>query len=171
MRHHPLYKRILVPFDGSAPANRGVDEAARLAKMMGGQLRLLYVIDQAPLLKLDRKIEISIESLRHMREGGLAILYAAASRIQNQGLSVSTVLATNVTLRLADQVLENAKDWQADLLVLGTQSRQRIPRKLLGSDADEIIRAADIPILFVRGSLECALETPKVVPMLYEEHA
>ena len=166
-----MYKRILVPVDGSSPANCGVDEAGRLAKITGGQLRILHVIDQAPLLGLDWSMGLSLENLRLMREGGLAILYAAASRVQDTGLQVSTVLATNVSLRLADQVLDQAEDWQADLIVLGTHGRRGVPRKLLGSDADEIIRLANIPLLFVRGSLHSEAHMSKVAPAVYEEHA
>ena len=166
-----MYKRILVPVDGSSPANCGVDEAGRLAKLTGGQIRILHVIDQAPLLGLDWSMGLSVENLQLMREDGLAILYAAASRVQNTGLQVSTVLATNVSLRLADQVLDQADDWQADLIVLGTHSRRGVPRKLLGGDADDIIRLVNIPLLFVRGSLHSEAHMHKAAPTVYEEHA
>ena len=37
-----MYQRILVPVDGSPTAEQGLDEAIKLARLTGGQLRLLY---------------------------------------------------------------------------------------------------------------------------------
>lgn len=41
-----MYQRIFVPIDGSAPANAGLEEAIRLARVSGGTLRVAYVLDE-----------------------------------------------------------------------------------------------------------------------------
>ena len=40
-----MYKRILVPIDGSVTSNAGLDEAARLSKLCGASLRLIHIVD------------------------------------------------------------------------------------------------------------------------------
>jgi nucleotide-binding universal stress UspA family protein len=49
-------------------------------------------------------------------------------------------------------VIEQAKLWNADLIVLGTHGRRGVKRLMLGSDAEQIIRMAPVPVLLVRGS-------------------
>lgn len=41
-----MYQRILVPIDGSPTSTQGLDEAIRLAKVKGGRIRLLHVLDE-----------------------------------------------------------------------------------------------------------------------------
>ena len=43
-----MYKRILVPFDGSPTSNAGLDEAVKLARLTGASIRLVHVLDHLP---------------------------------------------------------------------------------------------------------------------------
>jgi nucleotide-binding universal stress UspA family protein len=47
-------------------------------------------------------------------------------------------------------VIEQAKAWGADLIVIGTHGRRGVGRLLLGSDAEQIVRMAPVPVLLVR---------------------
>jgi nucleotide-binding universal stress UspA family protein len=58
--------------------------------------------------------------------------------------------------RIADLVVDQAKKWHADLIVIGTHGRRGISRVLLGSDAEQIVRAAPTPVLLVRARGETA---------------
>ncbi|MCG3189202.1 MAG: hypothetical protein LKCHEGNO_01488 [Burkholderiaceae bacterium] len=60
-----MYERILVPVDGSAASDRGLDEALALAAKFGSKIRLLHVIDEASLgLRGDR-------AERHLHRAGV----------------------------------------------------------------------------------------------------
>jgi nucleotide-binding universal stress UspA family protein len=63
--------------------------------------------------------------------------------------------------RLAEVVNKEVQSYHADLIVLGTHGRRGIGRVLLGSGAEQIIRAALVPVLVIRGSEEAAMETVK----------
>ena len=52
--------------------------------------------------------------------------------------------------RLGDTVADAARDWGADLVVLGTHGRRGVGRVLLGSGAEQVIRCASVPVLIVR---------------------
>ena len=53
--------------------------------------------------------------------------------------------------RLGETVATEAREWQADLIVVGTHGRKGIGRVFLGSGAEQIIRLAPVPILVIRG--------------------
>jgi nucleotide-binding universal stress UspA family protein len=54
----------------------------------------------------------------------------------------------------ADLILEQAKEWHANLIVMGTHGRRGLLRLAMGSDAEQVVRAARIPVLLVRGQTE-----------------
>jgi nucleotide-binding universal stress UspA family protein len=64
-------------------------------------------------------------------------------------VEVDTVLHEPVTKRVADEVLREAKRWEADLIVMGTHGRRGVQRLVLGSDAEQVVRQAEIPVLLV----------------------
>ena len=61
--------------------------------------------------------------------------------------SEETQVATGQT---AEVILEAARTWKADLIVMGTQGRQGLTRLVLGSVADAVVRGAEIPVMTVR---------------------
>ena len=60
------------------------------------------------------------------------------------------VESANEGMRIADVILEEAKNWQADLLVSGTHGRSGLQHLLMGSVAEGIVRNSPIPILLIR---------------------
>jgi nucleotide-binding universal stress UspA family protein len=52
--------------------------------------------------------------------------------------------------RVSDAILEAAKKWRADLIVMGTHGWRGLNRLLLGSDAERVLRGVSVPLLLVR---------------------
>ncbi len=71
--------------------------------------------------------------------------------------SEETQVATGQT---AEVILEAARTWKADLIVMGTQGRQGLTRLVLGSVADPVVRGADIPVMTVRERREASEQSP-----------
>ena len=67
------------------------------------------------------------------------------------GVAVEGTLREVVAGRVCDLVQEAAVAWPADLIVIGTHGRRGVQRLLLGSDAEQILRSATVPVLLVRG--------------------
>ena len=152
-----MYQRILVPIDGSPTAQLGLAEAIRLAQMSGGQLRLLHVIDELSIVMGMAPYATPQEDLfSAMREQGEAVLAQAREQAVSQHVAADVVLLESFGGLLADQVVAQAKSWPADLIVLGTHGRRGIGRMLLGSDAEQVLRNAPVPVLLVRGQAETA---------------
>jgi nucleotide-binding universal stress UspA family protein len=149
-----MYQRILVPVDGSATSNCGIDEAIRLAKMAGGRLRLVHVVDG---LVLSTGLELaSCDVIGILTEAGAETLSAAKAKVEASGIAVDTFLSEAFNERVCDVVVAQARQWNADLIVIGTHGRRGVGRLLIGSDAEQIVRAAPVPVLVVRPAAEAA---------------
>lgn len=146
-----MYERILVPVDGSPCSNAGLAEAMKLAKLTGAQLRLLHVVDQMPFaMSAEGYSAISGDVLSLLREAGEEILQQGREQAVAAGIATDTVMFDSLAGRVADRVAEQASQWPADLVVLGTHGRRGVRRMLLGSDAEQVLRTAPVPVLLVR---------------------
>ncbi len=146
-----MFQRILVPVDGSDASSHALSTAMSLARQSGGQLRLIHVMEDAAYLAgYDPTGAAAGELFKAAREGGERILAADRDRVQAEGLPVDTVFVDQLGHRLAQSVADAARDWGADLVVVGTHGRRGISRLMLGSGAEEIIRLAPVPVLVAR---------------------
>ncbi|CAN5880555.1 universal stress protein [soil metagenome] len=147
-----MYQRILVPFDGSPTSEHGLDEAIRLARLTGARLRLIHVLDD--LLYVSGFETCSVyasDVVPFMRQRGEAMLQAARSRAEQTGVVAETLLLEGISPRLSEVIDEQVKSWGADLIVIGMHGRRGIGRLMLGSDAEQVVRTASVPVLLVRG--------------------
>lgn len=146
-----MYERILVPVDGSATSAAGLTEAIKLATLTGAQIRLLHVVDNMPLaMSAEGYGAMTADLLSLLGEAGQQILQAARERVAAAGIAVDTVIFDILGGRVCDRVAEQAAEWKADLIVLGTHGRRGVGRMLLGSDAEQVLRTSPVPVLLVR---------------------
>lgn len=146
-----MYQRILVPVDGSECADRGLSEAMSMARLTGGRLRLVHVIDE-PFAALGSAgaIGASADLISLAREAAQQILADASAKVRSAGIAVDSVLLDTFDGRLCDLIVDEAKRSSSELLVLGTHGRRGASRFLLGSDAEQIVRVSPVPVLLVR---------------------
>lgn len=147
------YKRILVPVDGSPTSNNGLDEAARLARSSGSKLLLLHVVDDMVAFSSPDGAGVNVV-LDALRESGQSALAAAAERARRAKLQAETVLLEKATGRIDEAIVEQAKRWRADLIVMGTHGRRGMNRLLLGSNAELVIRNSTVPVLLVPSQMK-----------------
>lgn len=145
-----MYQHILVPVDGSPVSRIGLAEAIRLAQTTGGQIRLLHMVDALSVATAVGVYAISADVIDQLRADGEQLLQEARAQALAAGVAADTVLDEGVRGRLADWVVEQARSWPADVVVLGTHGRRGIGRLLLGSDAEQVLRMAPVPVLLVR---------------------
>jgi len=146
-----MYRRILVPVDGSKTAARGLGEAIRLAKNQRARLRLVHVVDKMAIVGV---VEAGMDPkpvLARLARSGRALLERSQRTAKKLGVDAEMAFYKPVTKRVADSILREAKKWRADLIVMGTHGRRGVPRLVLGSDAEQVVRLAEVPVLLVRG--------------------
>jgi nucleotide-binding universal stress UspA family protein len=143
------YKRILVPVDGSETAAKGLNAAINLAKESGGRLLLLHVVDEYPAFA-SPEIGVSVGPiLEALRETGRQTLEGIVAGVRNPVVAPESKLVENFGGRVADAIVQEAVDWKADLIVIGTHGRRGVNRALMGSDAEVVVRYSPIPVLLV----------------------
>lgn len=154
-----MYKHILVAVDGSETATLALKEALRLSKDQKAQLRLIHVLDNSSvsLAMADASLQDArlIDDLNNaLHKAGEDILSAAATVVRQDGIEPETIIKTVEALgaRIAEIIEEEATNWPADLIVIGTHGRRGVRRLLLGSVAEGVVRIATKPVLLVRGT-------------------
>ena len=147
-----MYKKILVPVDGSDPSMLGLQHAILLAKDQKAALRLLHVVHDYLVADGRHGLARSGEMLRELREQGQAILDDAVSRARKQGVEADIDTVESPMGPVGAVISECAEQWGADLIVLGTHGRRGIRRLVMGSDAEYVVRTAPVPVLLVRGT-------------------
>jgi len=142
-----MYRRILVPVDGSETSNRAVVAALQMARENGGRIRLVHALDELAYLS---GYEYSADLLKAARDEGARVLEAAQSMAQSASVPADGRLVETAGRRLGELVAEEARNWEADLVVVGTHGRRGMSRILLGSGAEQVLRLAPVPVLAVR---------------------
>jgi len=142
-----MYKKILVPLDGSELAKRGLEEAERLAKFFEAEIVLFQVVPFMPIYGSPELVTPLIvdEKQKEAVEKYLATL---AEELKRMGFRVTFMVKTGQ--QVAAEIIDFAKEVGADLIVMSTHGRSGITRWVLGSTAHKVIIRAETPILLIR---------------------
>lgn len=149
-----MYQRILVALDGSETSLRGLSEAIRVAKGTGARLLLVHVLN-ALVLESEIASTAYYQALADaLRESGTKILDHAATLAREAGVSFEQTLVEKIGAYASHEIIAQAKEWNADLIVLGTHGRRGLKRLVMGSDAEMVLRRSPVPVLMVRDQPE-----------------
>jgi len=146
-----MYQRILIAVDGSDLSNHALQEAIALAQNLHAALRIVHVVDEVTLNWEGEYADMSAVQ-ESFRESGQRILEKAQNIAREAGMEHEAKLLEIQTFghRISDLIVEEAKDWPADLIVVGTHGRRGLHDVLLGSVSDGVVRRASVPVLLVR---------------------
>jgi nucleotide-binding universal stress UspA family protein len=140
--------------DGSATSLRGLDEAVKVAKASRGQLLLVHVVNEIVMTPEYLPAAYYDRIFQSLRESGLKLLEQAADQVSRADLSCEQKLVEIAGARVADEIVKQASEWSADLIVMGTHGRRGLNRLALGSDAELVLRLSAVPLLLVRDGPE-----------------
>jgi len=145
------YRKIVVAVDGSPASGKGLREAIRLAKAARAKLFIVHVVDEFQAFSaMDGMVALPDTLLPALRAGGKRILDRATAQAAKSGVAAQGVLREVVGGPAADPIVREARKLGADLIVLGTHGRRGVRRLVLGSDAEQVVRSASVPVLLVR---------------------
>ena len=140
-----MYKRIVLAVDLAepTPAPKGLTEAVELAKAAGGELRLVNVQPVIPATFMEYvPVDFDVEQANRAKEALDAILASV-------DLPAERKSAVARAGGIYHELLQEASDWGADLIVVGSH-RPVMSDYLLGSNAKTIVRHAQCSVLVVR---------------------
>jgi nucleotide-binding universal stress UspA family protein len=143
------YAKILVAIDGSGASARGLAEAMKLAKSEGAELCIVHVVNEiqvhAPPVGAP-----PVDLGPVLLDQGKRLLEDAVAQAAREGLKAKPILVDRPAGRSAEAIVAEAARQGADLIVLGTHGRRGVSRLVLGSDAEQVVRSAAVPVLLVK---------------------
>ena len=146
------FRRIVVCTDFSETGDRAVAKAFALASDEDCMIYLLHAVEPPPTLNPLYAHYYSVPSyspsvLKQIVETSQKKLQSLIpDHIQNTGIKVEIQVPLGEPVA---EILQVAKEWPADILVVGTHGRRGISRALLGSVAEKLVRLAECPVLVV----------------------
>lgn len=149
-----MYKKILVPIDGSDTSLRGLNEAMKLAKDQGAKIRLIHIVNELMVVASYEGTIYSGELIQALRDSGQKILNKAQQSVAAAGVQVEVELLEAHGGQAGNAIIKDAEQSLADIIVLGTHGRRGLSRLVMGSDAEQVVRQARVPVLLVRNPSE-----------------
>ena len=145
-----MYKKLLVPLDGSELSECSLEHVKAVAKgCQAKEAVLLQVIEPDPQV-----IDIGVSSERWYRDAQAKVqaevkkyISQVADKLKKEGVAAKGVVIQG---RAADEILDYATKNQMDLIIMSTHGRSGVSRWVFGSVAEKVIRHSTLPILIVR---------------------
>lgn len=151
-----MYDNILIPTDGSDPANRAAEHGFELAEQHDATVHLLYVVElpNQGLGGASGGIEggfpvLDQEVLPALEEQAESLMDDLAEQAADFDLEATTAVRNGGT---PAELLQYSDEHGIDLIVMGTHGRRGVERVLLGSVTERVVRTADVPVLVVRSN-------------------
>ena len=142
-RHNPYFRKLLVGFDGSEPAERATAVAMELAECLDTEI-LLFAVAQPP--EPATLVEVKAV-LDNAREHYLKDLDRIVRRATNRGLSIQTEIVVG---HPAEQIIHRADMGGFNLILLGHRGTSRLRRLITGSTSERVLKHAHCPVMIVR---------------------
>ncbi len=134
--------RLLLPVDGSRFSRRAADRALALAAASGSSLLVVSALDAPPGFAAEVP-EVARDLLNNLED----LAAGVAQKARDQGLACQTRVAVGSAYRL---ILDQASEWDAGLIVMGSHGRTGLKRLLMGSVTERVVGEAPCPVLVVK---------------------
>jgi nucleotide-binding universal stress UspA family protein len=146
-----MYANILVAVDGSEASKYAVNEAIQIAKLSGGKLTAVYVLDQSAAFTYAGACDPHLLT-DTARQVGRGFLDKACAKMQKFAVTGdSEIIETQgIGEDVATCLARCAAQFRADLVVMGTHGRRGMRRMVIGSVAERFVRQSTCPVLLIR---------------------
>jgi nucleotide-binding universal stress UspA family protein len=139
-----MFDKILVAVDHSEVSDRALDAARELALLSRGEVWVLHLREREVAVKTG--VSLSNES---MDEASAAVA-AAVDKLTAAGVKAHGDVGTTLFGYAARNIVDDAKEHDVDVIVMGSRGRGDLAGLILGSTAHKVIHLADRPVLIVR---------------------
>lgn len=145
-----MFKKILVPVDGSKYSINAGRKALSLAARHGGTVTFLHVINNTQIFSMGPSHEPPVVTetvIEGLKEGGNKILKRTLQFMDRNDVPIETELAWGLP---AQVIVDRAREKPYDLIVIGSRGLGAIGGLLLGSVSDRVAKLASCPVMIVK---------------------
>ena len=142
-----MFKRILVPTDGSDITTKAVQTAIGMAKVMGAQIQVISVKEPFPYSAISEMQPVPPQEFFDAQER------VAAARVKEATDAAKGVTCHGHTVEALhpwEAILDHAKAQGCDLIVMASHGRRGVSALLLGSETQKVLTHGRLPVLVVR---------------------
>ena len=145
-------KKILVPTDFSKSSELALEAAITLAQKFASSIVLMhaYQLPVYPYPITANALVSPSDLLNHVEHGARAALETAAAAHRDCGVVITTTLKAGAPW---EEIIRAAREIDAGLIVIGSRGLRGLPRALLGSTAERVVRYSPIPVMAFHGPL------------------
>lgn len=144
------FKHILVATDFHASSQRAVETASELASLSGADVVVEHTFEAPSYAYVGAEYAMG-EVFRTLEEEAQKSLDGVVRALRAKGVNARGVLCRGPAWK---HIIETAKEASADVIVIGTHGRTGVPRALIGSVAEKVVRMSPVPVLTVHGQPE-----------------
>jgi nucleotide-binding universal stress UspA family protein len=141
-----MYDRILIPTNGSAPAEKGANHAIELAAALGATVHALYVADLPGVPRALALRDDEEEVRERYREHGKEVTGDVRDVAADAGIECVTAMKSG---SVHEEIADYAEDEDIDMIVMGTAYRGKVGA-LFGGEAEKVVRTSTVPVTTVR---------------------
>ena len=149
-----MFRRIVVPLDGSKVAEGVLPHVRELAEREGAEVVLVRVVQPKEIARASYVVPLGAARIseRDLTKSAHKYLARISEGLQGQGISTQSVVVTGA--RVAETIVDWACGHNVDLIALMSHGLGRAARWVFGSVAEGLLQASPIPVLVVRASNE-----------------
>lgn len=141
--------RTMVAIDGSKSSEVTLRALATQFNPLDTTMRVLHVVEPITIAVSPQMAAGYAPELEARLKDARALVERAANTLGGSGFKVATEVRQG---DIREMIIESAKDWNAELIVVGSHGQKRLPRLLLGSVAEAVARHAPCSVEVVRTS-------------------
>lgn len=161
-----MYKRALVPLDGSSVAEAIIPFIVDIAGPLDMEVVLLRIVEPIAPVVIEGSRHVEVEDVEARRTDAEEYLAPIAVELRNKAVRVeSRVRRGNPT----EEIVAAAREIGADLIAMSTHGRGGLGRLVFGSVAQGVLRHVDIPVFLMRATE--AQVAKRVAREVVEKHA
>ena len=147
-----MFKRILVPLDGSILSEAVLPHVQNLARALDVEIVLLHVdVSPAPVFDPHTPPLSPPEEIKKMHADEKIYIKNICSKLESEGVRATYLLREGP---VAETIMEVAEIMQADMIAMSTHGRTGMLRLLLGSVAEQVVHRSHIPVTLIRPILD-----------------
>ncbi|PQA83269.1 universal stress protein [Limnohabitans sp. TS-CS-82] len=147
-----MYTRILVATDGSTLSKKAITSAIALAALSGAELVAVKVTPRYPQSYFEGSLPLNPTEVakieKQWADDAQKMLDTVVKAGKAKGVSVKPVVVKSDIV--SDAIIATAKKQKADLIVMASHGRRGIKRLLLGSETNQVLTHASVPVLVLR---------------------
>ena len=142
-----MYKRVLVPLDGSPLAEAIIPFLTQIAGPLDMSIILLRVLEPVPLAVIEGVRQTIVDVSEARAEDAKTYLGSVAATLKARGIETSCEVRSG---RPDLQIVETAREIGVNLIAMSTHGRSGLGRLLFGSVAEQVLRHAEVPVFMMR---------------------